>query len=474
MRAPKFRDFIKEDKDTENIQVAILTNKITKNPVVFGNILKGVCDKLKIECHLISIQDAWVQQSDLDKQTLSVSNIDGEGTDVDFDTSRTVVFARAGAIENEVGLALLSSFERSGAFMLNDRDGMLTCNNKMTSYLAFERNNIPVPRTSIVSNEKSIDDAHERIGGKFPVIIKTMTGTQGIGVSIVKDRESLVSVIQSLWKFGAELIIQEFKKFDFDVRTLVLDGKIVGSTKRTRPKADFRSNRHMGAKTAPYKLNDDEIELVKLAARATGTTLVGVDHCIVDGELLVLECNGSPGFGSNYMGYNIKQQTPSESMSNEGIMTNIMKYIQKSNRRKPSFQLESGYIERIEIDGVGPIRAKFDTGNGTKASMFAVDKLEHDGKVARWEYKGKKFKHKVIGISSPEHVTMKETRPIVEIDIKFNNRVYPKTPFGLTSQDAKSTILINRDLLSLFRVAVNPNRKFVLSDYIEKEDKNDT
>ena len=232
MRALKFRDFIKEDKDTENIQVAILTNKITKNPVVFGNILKGVCDKLKIECHLISIQDDWVQQSDLDKQTLSVSNIDGEGTDVDFDTSRTVVFGfRAGAIENEVGLALLSYFERSGAFMLNDRDGMLTCNNKMTSYLAFERNNIPVIRTSIVSNEKSIDDAHERIGGKFPVIIKTMTGTQGIGVSIVKDRESLVSVIQSLWKFGAELIIQEFKKFDFDVRTLVLDGKIVGSTK---------------------------------------------------------------------------------------------------------------------------------------------------------------------------------------------------------------------------------------------------
>ena len=55
--------------------------------------------------------------------------------------------------------------------------------------------------------------------------------------------------------------------------------------------------------------------------------------------------------------------------------------------------------------------------------MFAVDKLEHDGKVARWEYKGKKFKHKVIGISSTEHVTMKETRSIVEIDIKFNNRV---------------------------------------------------
>ena len=72
--------------------------------------------------------------------------------------------------------------------------------------------------------------------------------------------------------------------------------RLLVQQKELDQKADFRSNRHMGAKTAPYKLNDDEIELVKLAARSTGTTLVGVDHCIVDGELLVLECNGSMRF----------------------------------------------------------------------------------------------------------------------------------------------------------------------------------
>ena len=69
---------------------------------------------------------------------------------------------------------------------------------------------------------------------------------------------------------------------------------------------------------------------------------------------------------------------------------------------------------------------------------------------------------------------MKEERPIIELDIKFNNRVYNNVPFGLTKEDAKSTILINRDLLTRFRVSVNPNRRFVLSDYIEKEDNNDT
>ena len=475
MKVPKFNEFIAEAKEeVTNIQVAILTNKITKNPVVFGNILKGVCDELKIECHLISIKEAWVAETDLDKQTLKVSNVDGEGTDVEFDISRTVVFTRAGSVDTEVGLALLSSFERAGAFMINDRDGMLTCNNKMSSYLAFERNNIPVPRTSIVSNVKSLEDAHKRIGGQFPVIIKTMTGTQGIGVSIVNDYQSMVSVIQSLWKYKAELIIQEHMKFDYDIRTLVLDGKIVGCTKRIKPKHDFRSNRHMGAKTEPYKLSKDEKEAVVLASRAVGTTLVGVDHIIVDGEIMILECNGSPGFGSDYMAYNIKTGKPIERTNNKGIMKNIIQYIQKPVRRKPSFQIESGYLERIEIDGIGPIRAKFDTGNGTKASMFSVDTLEIDGKVASWSYKGKKFKSKIIGVSNPEHINMKEERPIIELDIKFNNRVYNNVPFGLTKEDAKSTILINRDLLTRFRVSVNPNRRFVLSDYIEKEDNNDT
>ena len=46
--------------------------------------------------------------------------------------------------------------------------------------------------------------SHKRIGGKFPVIIKTITGLQGIGVSIVNDYKSMISVIQSLWKFNEQ------------------------------------------------------------------------------------------------------------------------------------------------------------------------------------------------------------------------------------------------------------------------------
>ena len=36
-----------------------------------------------------------------------------------------------------------------------------------------------------------------------------------------------------MWKLNAEMLIQEYMKTDFDVRTFVVDNKIFASTKRT-------------------------------------------------------------------------------------------------------------------------------------------------------------------------------------------------------------------------------------------------
>ena len=113
------------------------------------------------------------------------------------------------------------------------------------------------------------------------MIMKTLTGTQGIGVSIIESEKSLVSVAQSLWKFGAALLLQEFMKFDFDIRTIVVDGRVLASTKRISAKKDFRSNRHREATTEPYKLSDDERKIVLDAARSTGAFMVGVDLSLI-------------------------------------------------------------------------------------------------------------------------------------------------------------------------------------------------
>ena len=67
-------------------------------------------------------------------------------------------------------------------------------------------------------------DVTRRIGGKYPVVMKTLTGTKGIGVSLIESEKSLVSVAQSLYKFNAALLIQEYH-IDFDIRTIVIDGR---------------------------------------------------------------------------------------------------------------------------------------------------------------------------------------------------------------------------------------------------------
>ena len=475
-KAPKFRDFISEAVQRSDIHVVVLTKVNADSKAVVSNLISDECEKRKIPCHIVDTREAWVSKNDLEKGTLLVSNIDGKDTEVELELSKTICFVRAGVLEDETGLALLSTFENAGAFMINTRDGMLTCDNKMSAYISFERDNIPTPRTALISNEKGLLHAHERLGGKYPVIMKTLTGTQGIGVSIVESEKSMVSVAQSLWKFGAALLLQEYLKFDFDIRTIVVNGKILASTKRTSAKKDFRSNRHREATTEPYKLSNDERKLVLDAARSVGAYMVGVDHAIVNGEYFILECNGSTGLGSEFGLYNTFRDD--ESYVGEAkpkkIMKELFDYITQDVHRKHSFNKESGFHERVVIDGYGPIRAKFDTGNGTHASMFVVDKIDVSGKTVKWEKDGKKFTSKLQGESHPTHNTKIDERPIVFVNLTFNNKYYVDVPVGLTTKDSKSTFLVNRDLITRFKVNVNPNRKFVLSKWIERSDGNDT
>ena len=203
----QFKSFITEEKK-DKITILILTSSTSTKPEVVTGMLLSSCKKLGLNCYQVVTSEAWISDNDIERGSIVIKNYDGQDEDVEIETSTTVVFVRAGTLETEIGLALLGSLQNSGCFMINTSKSMATCDNKMSAYTAFERNGINTPKTALVNNEKSILDAHKRIGGKFPVIIKTLTGTQGIGVSKVENMESMMSVIQSLWKFDAHLLIQ--------------------------------------------------------------------------------------------------------------------------------------------------------------------------------------------------------------------------------------------------------------------------
>ena len=94
--------------------------------------------------------------------------------------------------------------------MMNTRAAMLTCDNKLTTALLFEKFGLPMPKTAFISNENNIKSGLDMIGGKFPIILKTLTGTQGVGVIKIESYEGLVATVQAMWKLNAELLIQEY------------------------------------------------------------------------------------------------------------------------------------------------------------------------------------------------------------------------------------------------------------------------
>jgi len=186
MLVPKFREYITEqdiERKNKPITVAIITKsnpnvkkqkpgEAPKKELTVGLIEKA-CKKKGFECVIINTKNAIITGKDEDKNTLTIYNYDGKDSEHTFVGKDTVCITRAGSIEDEAGLSLLSAFQNSSAFMLNTRAAMLTCDNKLTTALLFEKFGIPTPRTAFVSNEKNIEDAVKLIGGKFPIILKT-------------------------------------------------------------------------------------------------------------------------------------------------------------------------------------------------------------------------------------------------------------------------------------------------------------
>ena len=474
----KFTEFLKEAPQEEPIQMQdlhIVILGLGDEEGTFADLIQKVAKKYNMKTTMVDVSEAYIASKDVEIGEVKIRNINGKDLDIVIKVENSLVFVRAGAIKTLTSQALVSSLQTLGFFLVNDLESMLVCDNKMSNIIALERNNISVPRTSIVNNVKSIEQAHDNIGGKFPVIIKTLKGTQGVGVSKVNDMASLVSVCQSLWKFNADLLIQEYFELKSDIRTLVVNNKIIGSAERIKANdQEFRNNVHLGADTRPYQLSKIEKELVINAARSVGTSYCGVDHCKVGKDFYILEVNGSPGIRSHFMGYD-EDGNPTKKITDEQTLESIIKVYSAERQRRPLMRQEVGYIETIVFEGMenNPVRAKFDTGNSASASMLHVDQMQIDGDRVRWKKNGYTFESDIVDISEPMRgLEPFDKRPVIEHGITFNNKKYT-IELGLTEKDTASEMLVNRKLMTQLRVAVHPNQLFLVSNPTKKNDNTD-
>ena len=196
------------------------------------------------------------------------------------------------------------------------------------------------------------------------------------------------------------------------------------------------------------------------AYKMSGCYFAGVDHITNKGTHYILEVNGSPGSGAApYMGFE-----PTRELSSGNLINIILDHILNKENWKFTAK-EIGYIEYITVDGVGKLKAKVDTGNGSVNAIGATN-IKQEGKNVSFSILGKKFTKPIlqtqrINIGSDQW----ETRFIVHFDVKFGKKEHKDVKFNLSHRDDNTyKVLIGKRFLELLNYSVNVQKTFTLSE----------
>ena len=445
----QFKSFITEAKDEKYRVLVISTEKGEK--AITAKRMKEEADKLGYPIYVAGMDGTYTKFEN-DVRTIHTSD-DDKGFEIHVED--TVVFIR-GTPERDSWLDLISQLEKAGYCVVNSRECIELAGDKYRTYLRLQDFGLTQPKTVLIPDEDGIETAFKNLDTKFPIIMKTLRGSRGVGVLFIESERGLNSLVQLLFKQDsqADILIQEYKKTKFDIRVLVLGGKIIATMQRDVLEGDFRSNYSQGAKVKTYDLSELEIEQCLLAAKAIGGMFTAVDFIPSENTKknppYILEVNSSPGTEGI------------EEANKKNIVKEVIKYFDNPDLRY-TVPTECGWEEVVNVKPFGEISAKFDTGN-YKFSVLHAEDIEISGKKITFTHGGKTITTKLVG----EYVSVtgggEDERPVVELEFEFSGTNYGKVQFGLDDRDRMGTdVLMNRKMMRILNVIVNPQRKYVVT-----------
>jgi ribosomal protein S6--L-glutamate ligase len=165
---------------------------------------------------------------------------------------------------------------------------------KIKQTALFELLDIPHPRTRVYYGQER--QARIVAQFRFPFVAKIPRGSaMGRGVFLVRNTDELDAYC------GRTTVayIQEYLPLDRDMRIIVVGNRVVHAYWRIAPAGGFLTNLAAGGRVSFDPLPPAALELARQTAAACGWNDVGLDICMVEGRLRVLEGNmkyGLQGF----------------------------------------------------------------------------------------------------------------------------------------------------------------------------------
>ena len=194
--------------------------------------------------------------------------------------------------------AIIRHLERLGVTLINGSDAIDNVKDKLYSQQILGQSSLPVPKTMLVKHPIDISLVEKNL--KYPMIIKTLSGSYGSGVFMVDDKKQFRQMMKmaELAKPSYNIIIQECIEDSLgrDLRVLVVNGKVVGCMMRQSVDGDFRANITRGGEAIPYQIDEDIEWISGESARLLDLDIAGVDLLFNGDSYTICEVNSAPGF----------------------------------------------------------------------------------------------------------------------------------------------------------------------------------
>jgi [lysine-biosynthesis-protein LysW]--L-2-aminoadipate ligase len=185
--------------------------------------------------------------------------------------------------------------ETLGIKVVNSSKVIFTCGNKLLTSLALAKRGIPTPKTKVAFTIESALNALEELG--YPAILKPVIGSWGRLVTLLKDRDSAKSILESWDQLGGAwykiYYLQEYVATEplRDIRCVVIGDNVVAAIYRYAPKGDWRTNLAVGGKAEKCEITDELEDICLKTAEAIDEGVLGIDLMESNNGLVVHEVN---------------------------------------------------------------------------------------------------------------------------------------------------------------------------------------
>ena len=253
--------------------IAVLTHK----PCSYSSMrLMEEAGKQGVGCQLVSFSD-----------TALLVKEGGVELRVFQDKGVRRVFSRPKTLLSPImmyALSLTRILEEEGLYVVNPFKGFMNTLDKMITYRNLCLRNLPIP-------DSLLTPSRERIRGMSPpFFLKPIYGSRGRGVRLVEN----MNTMPSLEAHGAWVAQAPARDLDWDLRVLILDGRVLAAIKRVSNKPV--TNISQGGVGEAFEKDGEVAELAVKASEALNCVFAGVDMSFKRGEAFILDVNPQPDF----------------------------------------------------------------------------------------------------------------------------------------------------------------------------------